>query len=64
MERLWSVRFGGQGGSSDADEGDGLAKVKAIAAGKLHSLALTESGEVYAWGVNGGERKITSHRRR
>jgi len=24
----------------------------AIAAGKTHSLALTESGEVYAWGYN------------
>jgi alpha-tubulin suppressor-like RCC1 family protein len=27
--------------------------VKAIAAGGWHSLALTESGEVYAWGSNG-----------
>ena len=26
----------------------------AIAAGKTHSLALTESGEVYAWGDNDG----------
>jgi hypothetical protein len=31
---------------------EGLPKVKAIAAGVAHSLALTESGEVYAWGYN------------
>jgi alpha-tubulin suppressor-like RCC1 family protein len=31
---------------------EGLPKVKAIAAGGFHSLALTESGEVYAWGWN------------
>jgi alpha-tubulin suppressor-like RCC1 family protein len=31
---------------------EGLPKVKAIAAGMEHSLALTESGEVYAWGWN------------
>ena len=30
----------------------GLPKVKAIAAGWRHSLAITESGEVYAWGRN------------
>jgi alpha-tubulin suppressor-like RCC1 family protein len=30
----------------------GLTGVKAIAAGGDHSLALTESGEVYAWGGN------------
>jgi alpha-tubulin suppressor-like RCC1 family protein len=29
---------------------EGLPKVKAIAAGGGYSLALTESGEVYAWG--------------
>jgi len=31
---------------------EGLPKVKAIAAGGGYSLALTESGEVYAWGNN------------
>jgi alpha-tubulin suppressor-like RCC1 family protein len=31
---------------------EGLPKVKAIAAGGVHSLALTESGEVYVWGYN------------
>jgi alpha-tubulin suppressor-like RCC1 family protein len=30
----------------------GLTGVKAIAAGGAHSLALTESGEMYAWGSN------------
>jgi alpha-tubulin suppressor-like RCC1 family protein len=30
----------------------GLIRVKAIAAGEGYSLALTESGEVYAWGWN------------
>jgi len=32
----------------------GLSKVKAILAGDYHSLAFTESGEVYAWGANRG----------
>jgi alpha-tubulin suppressor-like RCC1 family protein len=31
---------------------EGLPKVKAVAAGYNYSLALTESGEVYAWGWN------------
>ena len=30
----------------------GGSKVEAIAAGRDHSLALTKSGEVYAWGLN------------
>jgi alpha-tubulin suppressor-like RCC1 family protein len=46
----------GQLGLGDTEERltptkvEGLPKVKAVAAGYGHSLALTESGEVYAWG--------------
>lgn len=29
-----------------------LAKVQSIAAGKRHSAAITQSGEVYCWGFN------------
>ena len=32
----------------------GLSGVKAIGAGARHSLAVTNDGSVYAWGINGG----------
>jgi alpha-tubulin suppressor-like RCC1 family protein len=46
----------GLGGTKDRHtptQVPGLGRVKAIAAGEAYSLALTESGEVYAWGSNG-----------
>jgi uncharacterized repeat protein (TIGR01451 family) len=54
----WGDNTQGQLGSGDTDPivgwrpVEGMARVKAIAAGAGHSLALTEDGTVWAWGAN------------
>jgi alpha-tubulin suppressor-like RCC1 family protein len=57
----WGVNSNGQLGDNSTTQrsapvllsGFGGASIAAVAAGRYHSLALTTTGQVYAWGYNG-----------
>ena len=70
-KQIYSVGLGANGrlghGNTNTlefpEEIDELSKadVKRLAAGRRHSLALTESGDVYAWGYGGRNSGIFKH---